>query len=243
MLKLLINGVLLTECKKCTDEQQTFNKVIDKMKERFLDLMTERYPALSCCRDSVLKAYYIMEEVFSTGGILFTCGNGGSQADSDHIVGELSKGFLLKRELSADQISSFSKNLGEDASELCSKLQNGLRAMNLSSQPALATAYLNDVDPSMVLAQELFAMARKGDAVLGITTSGNAKNVLNTFKTAGGIGVKRILLTGNRHGICEKYADCVIDVPESETFRVQELHLPVYHTLCMMIEDHFYGKH
>ena len=115
--------------------------------------------------------------------------------------------------------------------------------MNLSSQQALATAFLNDVDPSMVLAQELFVMARKGDAVLGITTSGNAKNVLNVFKTAGGIGVKRILLTGNRHGICEKYVDCVIDVPESETFRVQELHLPVYHTLCMMIEDHFYGKH
>lgn len=213
------------------------------MKEQFLDLMSKRYPALSGCRDSVLKAYYILEDVFSAGGTLFTCGNGGSQADSDHIVGELSKGFLLKRELSADQIRSFSENLGEDASGLCANLQNGLRAMNLSSQQALATAFLNDVDPAMVLAQELFVMARKGDAVLGITTSGNAQNVLNAFKTAGGIGVKRILLTGNRHGICEKYADCVIDVPESETFRVQELHLPVYHTLCMMIEDHFYGKH
>lgn len=214
------------------------------MKEDFfIEQLCARNPALSVCAESIRKAYEMLENVFSSGGTLFTCGNGGSQADSDHIVGELSKGFLLKRELSADQVKSFSENLGEDCTELCSKLQNGLPSMNLSSQQALATAYLNDVDPSMVLAQELFAMARKGDAVIGITTSGNAKNVLNVFKTAGGIGVKRILLTGNRHGICEKYADCVIAVPESETFKVQELHLPVYHVLCMMIEEHFYGKH
>lgn len=214
------------------------------MKEEFfIEQLCARHPALSVCAESIRKAYAVLENVFSSGGTLFTCGNGGSQADSDHIVGELSKGFLLKRELSADQVKSFSENLGEDCTELCSKLQNGLPAMNLSSQQALATAYLNDVDPSMVLAQELFAMARKGDAVIGITTSGNAKNVLNVFKTAGGIGVKRILLTGNRHGICEKYADCVIAVPESETFKVQEFHLPVYHVLCMMIEEHFYGKH
>lgn len=212
-------------------------------KNCFMEQLLKRYPALSVCAEQIMRAYSILEETYLNGGTVFTCGNGGSQSDADHIVGELSKGFLLKRSLPCEVVQQISSALGEDASDLCSRLQMGLRAMNLSSQPALSTAYANDVDPLMSLAQELFVMGRTGDSVIGLSTSGNAQNILNAFKVAGGLGIKRILFTGSGHGKCEKYADCVINVPECETYKVQELHLPIYHTICIMLEDRFHGEH
>ena len=212
-------------------------------KNCFMEQLLKRYPALSVCAEQIMRAYSILEETYLNGGTVFTCGNGGSQSDADHIVGELSKGFLLKRSLPCEVVQQISSALGEDASDLCSRLQMGLRAMNLSSQPALSTAYANDVDPLMSLAQELFVMGRTGDCVIGLSTSGNAQNILNAFKVAGGLGIKRILFTGSGHGKCEKYADCVINVPECETYKVQELHLPIYHTICIMLEDRFHGEH
>ena len=212
-------------------------------KNCFMEQLLKRYPALSVCAEQIMRAYSILEETYLNGGTVFTCGNGGSQSDADHIVGELSKGFLLKRSLPCEVVQQISSALGEDASDLCSRLQLGLRAMNLSSQPALSTAYANDVDPLMSLAQELFVMGRTGDSVIGLSTSGNAQNILNAFKVAGGLGIKRILFTGSGHGKCEMYADCVINVPECETYKVQELHLPIYHTICIMQEDRFHGEH
>ena len=212
-------------------------------KNCFMEQLLKHYPALSVCAEQIMRAYSILEETYLNGGTVFTCGNGGSQSDADHIVGELSKGFLLKRSLPCEVVQQISSALGEDASDLCSRLQMGLRAMNLSSQPALSTAYANDVDPLMSLAQELFVMGRTGDSVIGLSTSGNAQNILNAFKVAGGLGIKRILFTGSGHGKCEKYADCVINVPECETYKVQELHLPIYHTICIMLEDRFHGEH
>ena len=212
-------------------------------KNCFMEQLLKRYPALSVCAEQIMRAYSILEETYLNGGTVFTCGNGGSQSDADHIVGELSKGFLLKRSLPCEVVQQISSALGEDASDLCSRLQMGLRAMNLSSQPALSTAYANDVDPLMSLAQELFVMGRTGDSVIGLSTSGNAQNILNAFKVAGGLGIKRILFTGSGHGKCEMYADCVINVPECETYKVQELHLPIYHTICIMLEDRFHGEH
>ncbi len=212
-------------------------------KNCFMEQLLKRYPALSVCAEQIMRAYSILEETYLNGGTVFTCGNGGSQSDADHIVGELSKGFLLKRSLPCEVVQQISSALGEDAADLCSRLQMGLRAMNLSSQPALSTAYANDVDPLMSLAQELFVMGRTGDSVIGLSTSGNAQNILNAFKVAGGLGIKRILFTGSGHGKCEKYADCVINVPECETYKVQELHLPIYHTICIMLEDRFHGEH
>ena len=212
-------------------------------KNCFMEQLLKRYPALSVCAEQIMRAYSILEETYLNGGTVFTCGNGGSQSDADHIVGELSKGFLLKRSLPCEVVQQISSALGEDASDLCSRLQMGLRAMNLSSQPALSTAYANDVDPLMSLAQELFVMGRTGDSVIGLSTSGNAQNILNAFKVAGGLGIKRILFTGSGHGKCEMYADCVINVPECETYKVQELHLPIYHTICIMQEDRFHGEH
>ena len=125
---------------------------------------------------------------------------------------------------------------------LAGKLQMGLRCISLISHPALNTAFMNDVDPLMIYAQQLFVLGRSGDAVIGITTSGNAENICNMFKVARARSITTILLTGSRQGRCEPYADLAVHVPASETYKIQELHLPVYHCLCAMLEENFYGK-
>ncbi len=213
----------------------------DSISASVLKTLLERYPVLAACSGKIVEAYAMLRDSIRQGGTVFVCGNGGSHADADHIIGELSKGFLSRRVVPEEIVRQFTENLGEDASGLCSGLQMGIRAMLLSAHPALSSAYANDVDPLMCYAQQLFVAGRNGDVVIGLSTSGNAENIRNVFKVAGGLGVRRILFTGNRHGTCERYADCVIDVPESETYKIQELHLPVYHAVCMMLEEYFYG--
>ena len=212
----------------------------DSVADPVMETLLNRYPGLASCAEEITEAYQILRDSIGQGGTGFVCGNGGSHADADHIIGELSKGFLSKRTVPAEIAARMTEKLGEDASGLCAKLQMGMRAMLLSAHPALSSAYANDVDPLMCYAQQLFVMGRKQDVVIGLSTSGNAENIQNVFKVAGGI--RRILFTGNRHGKCERYADCVIAVPESETYRIQELHLPVYHAVCIMLEEYFYGK-
>ncbi len=202
--------------------------------------LVKRYPALSVCEDKIRQACRILRDVVENDGTIFVCGNGGSNSGAEHIIDELSKGFLSKRPVPQDKVLEMSNALGEDAAELCSKLQMDLKAMSLSAHQALSSAYLNDVDPLMCYAQQLFVMGGKNDVVIGLSTSGNAENILNAFKVAGAVGIKRILFTGNRHGQCEAYTDCIIDVPESETYKVQELHLPVYHAICIILEKYFF---
>lgn len=214
----------------------------DSVADPVMETLLNRYPGLASCAEEITEAYQILRDSIGQGGTVFVCGNGGSHADADHIIGELSKGFLSKRTVPAEIATRMTEKLGEDASGLCAKLQMGMRAMLLSAHPALSSAYANDVDPLMCCAQQLFVMGRKQDVVIGLSTSGNAENIQNVFKVAGGLGIRRILFTGNRHGKCERYADCVIAVPESETYRIQELHLPVYHAVCIMLEEYFYGK-
>ena len=210
--------------------------------QKYADTLFQRYPELLSCSESILQAYSIMENSFFKSGTLFICGNGGSASDAEHITGELSKGFLLKRELPDDLKRKMNENLGENIDAITSRLQMGLKAMVLSAHQALSTAFANDVDPKLCCAQQLFVMGSQKDVVMGITTSGNAENVLNVFKVAGGLGMKRILLTGSGCGKCVPYSDCVIHAPAAETYRIQEYHLPIYHTLCMMIEERFFGK-
>ena len=195
----------------------------DTVADPDMETLLNRYPGLASCAEEITEAYQILRDSIGQGGTVFVCGNGGSHADADHIIGELSKGFLSKRTVPAEIAARMTEKLGEDASGLCAKLQMGMRAMLLSAHPALSSAYANDVDPRMCCAQQLFVMGRKQDVVIGL-------------------GIRRILFTGNRHGKCERYADCVIAVPESETYRIQELHLPVYHAVCIMLEEYFYGK-
>ena len=202
----------------------------------------QRYPELLPASESISQAYSIIENSFFKSGTLFICGNGGSASDAEHITGELSKGFLLKRELPDELKTKMNERLGENISGITGKLQMGLKAMVLSAHQALSTAFTNDVDPLLCYAQQLFVMGGENDCLLGISTSGNAENILNAFKVAGAMGIKRILLTGEGNGKCAPYADCIIHAPAKETYRVQEYHLPIYHTLCMMIEERFFGK-
>ena len=212
----------------------------DITSERYIKELVSRYPVLESVTESLDKVYLALKICFVNDKTLFCAGNGGSAADAEHIVGEMMKGFLLPRPLNEVTKTSFRRRTGDDT--LADKLQMGLRCISLISHPALNTAFMNDVDPFMIFAQQLFVLGRSGDAVIGITTSGNAENICNLFKVARARSITTILLTGSRPGRCEPFADLVIHVPESETYKVQELHLPVYHCLCAMLEANFYGK-
>ncbi|GHV17661.1 phosphoheptose isomerase [Clostridia bacterium] len=167
---------------------------------------------------------------------LYICGNGGSATDALHIVGELAKSFVLKRPIDA----SFAEST--DDSELLKNLQGGLPAFALVENSALASAFSNDVNPEYVFAQQVYVYARKGDCVLGISTSGNSKNVFNALKAAKARGAVTLALTGGIGGKMKTLCECCVCVPETETYKIQELHLPVYHALCLMLEQRLFGN-
>jgi len=209
--------------------------------ENFTDSFIKRFPELEETLGSLKEAAKIIIEAFENDNSLYLCGNGGSAADCEHIAGELLKSFKCKRELSFELKNKFNQ-FSNDGKELAEKLEYGLRAIALTSHPSFATAFANDVDASMIFAQQLLALARKNDVVLGISTSGNADNIKKCFITAKVKGLKTVLLTGKTGGVCAEFADCIIKVPETETFLIQEKHIGIYHTLCLIIEDYFYGK-
>jgi D-sedoheptulose 7-phosphate isomerase len=201
-----------------------------------MDDLMARHPALAVCRDDLMAAYELSARCFSGGGRLYVCGNGGSAADALHIVGELVKSFVLKRVLDAD----FCRCVGD--TDLPGNLQGALPAYALVENAALATAFANDVNAEYVFAQQVYAYAREGDCVLGISTSGNSKNVLHALDAAKGRKATTIGLTGKSGGKMKTVCDCCICVPETETYKIQELHLPAYHTLCLMLEERFFGE-
>lgn len=210
--------------------------------QKHLDTLIERYPLLSPCAEDIEKAYRILEECYVGDHKLLIAGNGGSAADSEHIAGELMKRFETPRPCPPE----FSKKLVEIDSErgpgLAKNLERGLMAIPLVAHEALTTAYINDVDGLGVFAQQLYGFGRPGDVFLGISTSGNSKNVMSATVVARALGIKVIGLTGEAGGELAKVADVAIRVPETRTYKIQELHLPVYHCLCLMLEDRFFGK-
>ena len=206
-----------------------------------IDLLIGRYPKLIGCRAEIVRAAKLLTETFRKGGTLFTCGNGGSAADADHIVGELAKGFLKKRPLPGE-LTDRLRSAYEDGEVLASGLQQGLPAVSLHSQSALLTAFANDCDPSLIYAQALLALSKPGDLLLAISTSGNSENVVNAAKLAKVAGVGVIALTGERESKLSALADCAVRVGDTATYRVQELHLPVYHWLCAYVEEQFYKE-
>lgn len=208
---------------------------------QYLDSLIERYPRLKVCRDDIQKAYEILLDSFKTGKKLLVAGNGGSASDSEHIVGELMKSFVLPRKLPEDSKQKLINANKELGSELAEKLQGALPAIAVVDHVALSTAYLNDVDPLLGFAQQVYGYGQQGDTFLGITTSGNSKNVLYACVAAKAKGVKTIALTGRDGGKVKNLVDAAIVVPETETFKIQELHLPVYHCLCLMVEEAAYG--
>lgn len=216
------------------------NNIEDRL-QKHIDLLISRYPVLETCKDSIINAYCLLEECYSTGGKLLVAGNGGSAADSEHIVGELMKGFKLSRRLE----HKFEKKLIEENEELgktlADKLQGALPAIALDGHMALSTAYMNDCEPLLCFAQQVNGYGKLGDIFLGISTSGNSKNVLYAAITARAKGMKIIGLTGSNNSKLEDMSDVCIKVPQTETYMIQELHLPVYHCLCLMLEDRFFN--
>lgn len=208
---------------------------------KHIDLLTSRYPSLETCRESIIDAYQIMEDCYSHDGKLLIAGNGGSAADSEHIAGELMKRFETPRPVPAEfaeKLKSVDPVRGVDLSK---NLERGLMAIPLVAHEAMTTAYINDVDGQGVFAQQLYGFGRPGDVFLGISTSGNSKNVMSATVVARALGIKVIGLTGAKGGELAKAADVVVKVPQTETYMIQELHLPVYHCWCLMLEDHFFG--
>lgn len=214
------------------------NNKMEPMK--YLEELVKRYPVLDAVKDDVRKAYELLEACYEQGGKLLIAGNGGSCADAEHIVGELMKGFVKRREVS-DSFAECLRNADEvRGAELAKKLQGGLPAIALTGHAGLSTAYLNDVDGDLIFAQQTYGYGRPGDVLIGISTSGNAKNVMYAMTVAKALGMKTIGLTGKDGGALKREADVSVVVPETETFKIQELHLPVYHALCLMLEERFF---
>ncbi|MBR7107823.1 MAG: SIS domain-containing protein [Lentisphaeria bacterium] len=208
----------------------------------YLDELEARYPVLKGNIPAIGELISDMIALYRSSGTFFVAGNGGSGADAEHICGELLKGFCRKRPLGAEDLEKL-KQCGDTGSvPFGTQLQNGLRAVSLLSHPALTTAFGNDVDADLAFAQQLWSLGRSGDIFLGISTGGNAANIRKAFITARAKNIKTCLLTGNRHGCCEEFADIVIAVPEKETYRIQELHLPIYHTVCLAVEAEFFKE-
>lgn len=202
-----------------------------------LDLLIKRYPVLEICKDSIAKAYRIIEDCYKSKGKLLIAGNGGSAADAEHMVGELMKGFKKQRKLSKDFSDRLMEVNPEYGKVLAKNLQGALPAIALDGHYALSTAYMNDCEPLLCFAQQVNGYGNKGDVFIGISTSGNSKNVLYAAVTAKAKGMKVIGLTGAKESNLSDMADVCIMVPETETYMVQELHLPVYHALCLIIEE------
>ena len=209
--------------------------------EIHLNHLIDRYPKLIECRDDIMSAYEILEAAYSNGRKLLVCGNGGSASDSEHIVGELMKEFKLKRKVYSDHAAVLKEIDPELGQTLAEHLQGALPAISLTGHSSLQTAFMNDAVPELVFAQQVNGYGKPGDVFLGISTSGNSKNVLYAAVNAKAKGLKLIGLTGSRENKLMKYADVCIRVPETETYKIQELHLPVYHCLCLMLEEKFFG--
>ena len=205
----------------------------ERTPEAQLERLIRRHPALEPLRETIWTAYQNMKASFACGGKLLVCGNGGSAADADHIVGELMKGFYLKRPLPVQEREKLGP-VGE-------KLQGALPAIALTQHAGLSTAFLNDVDPFLIYAQQVYDYGRTGDCFLGISTSGNARNVCEAARVARAKGMTTLALTGAGGGTLREICDVCIRVPETVTADIQELHLPVYHALCAMLEMRFFA--
>ena len=212
------------------------------MNESIIDNLIQRYPSLVSVREDFRAAYNILEETYATGHKLLTAGNGGSAADAEHIAGELMKRFRLPRPIDSSLAEKLVSIDPERGKALAQNLEQSLMAIPLVAHEALKTAYINDVDGYCVFAQQLLGFGRAGDCFLAISTSGNSENILNAAVVAKAVGISIIALTGADGGKLKDYADVTVRVPETETYKIQELHLPIYHAWCMMLEERFFGN-
>lgn len=216
--------------------------MLDNKLQKHVDLLMERYPVLKSCEKEIIDAYFVMQVSYENGGKLLVAGNGGSAADSEHIVGELMKGFKMARKSSAEYAEKLLEAEPELGKVLAENLQGALPAIALDGHLALSTAYMNDCEPLLCFAQQINGYGKEGDVFLGISTSGNSKNVLYASTVAKAKGMKVLGLTGQQDSKLSVYADVCVKAPETETYIIQELHLPIYHCWCLMLEDYFFGS-
>ena len=216
--------------------------VLEKRLEKHIDLLTDRYPQLNEVKKQIIDAYLILEECYINGGKLLIAGNGGSAADAEHCVGELMKGFKMQRKPDAEFAQKLKGVNSELGAVLAENLQGALPAIALDGHPALTSAYMNDCEPLLCFAQQVNGYGKSGDVLLGISTSGNSKNVLYAATVAKAKGMSVIGLTGAKDSRLAEMADVCIKAPQTETYMIQELHLPIYHCLCLILEDKFFGN-
>ena len=203
---------------------------------KYVDLLIKNNPPLSCCEQDIRKTVEMILSMHRNGSKLLLCGNGGSAADCSHIAGELLKGFLLKRSITESDRRVLSDLPHKEA------LQRGICAISLPDQGAVLSAYANDEVPDMVYAQLVYAMHGKGDVFLGLSTSGNSKNVVYAAQCAKALGLTTIAMTGQNGGKLADICDIIIRVPATETYLVQEYHLPIYHAICAQVEEDLFGN-
>lgn len=215
---------------------------MDNVLIKHIDILVERYPQLTVCKGDIIRAYEILESAYSNGNKLLVCGNGGSASDSEHIVGELMKEFKLKRKIYVSQADALKQIDPEMGTVLAENLQGALPAICLTGHSSLTTAFMNDANADLVFAQQVNGYGKEGDVFLGISTSGNSKNVCYAAITAKSKNLKTIALTGQKESKLSALCDCCIRVPETETYKIQEMHLPIYHCLCLMLEEKFFGN-
>jgi len=212
------------------------------IKDKYLDQLCERYPVLSDLRNCIADAAVMIIGCYSRGGKLLICGNGGSSADADHFAAELMKSFELRRPLDESLRKRFTDISGSRGKHLGESLEHALPAISLPSNTALATAISNDIDPSLIYAQQVIGYGDEGDVLIGISTSGNSQNIVDACITAKALNLNVIGITGVNGGKMKHYCDLLVNVPETRTAWVQELHLPVLHAICLMVENHFYSR-
>ena len=208
--------------------------------KKIYEELLQRYPLLQAEKENILSAFQAIKATYQGGGTLFCAGNGGSAADCEHIVGELLKCFKKRRDIDSKTAGNLLKN-GEDGAFILSKLEGSLPAVSLVSQTGILTAFANDKAWETAIAQQLYGLAKAGDCFLALSTSGNSKNCVYAAMVAKAKAVRTVARTGENGGKLKEICDCCVCVPETETFKVQELHLPVYHCICAMLEEEFFA--
>lgn len=204
-----------------------------------LTTFTTRYARLSDFANALTRGVETICACARAGGKVLTCGNGGSAADSEHIAAELMKAFILPRQLSGDDAQKLAAG---GAGELAPKLQRAVATVALTSNAAIMTAVANDTDAQMIFAQQVYALARPGDVLIGLSTSGNSGNVVNALKVGRALGLTTLGFTGSKTAAMDNLCDVLFKVPETETYKIQECHFPLYHTLCLMVEQELFGN-
>lgn len=201
-----------------------------------------RYPELQELKPIILQAFDMMVETVYKNGTIFVCGNGGSAADAEHITGELLKSFLIKRKAKDEFYKDISIKYGKEGENIAEKIHPAFKAITLTGHLSFVTAYMNDIDSDTVFAQQIYVLGSSNDLLIVLSTSGNSRNIIKALIVATEIGLKTIAFTGKNGGRAVELANCTIKVPETETYKVQEYHLPIYHALCAMLEEKFYGR-